>query len=86
MIQAGVMHIEDIIIKHSRRRRGIGEALIRRAEAAAGELELHKVYLETGKTWQATRFYHALGYEQTRELPDHLAGQDYVEFTKLLRK
>jgi len=84
MVQAGVMHIEDIIIKHSWRRKGVGEALIRRAEDVARELNLHKVYLETGKTWQATRFYHALGYEETGILSHHLAGHDYVEFTKLI--
>lgn len=83
-IQAGVMHIEALIIKHDEYGRGIGKMLMQKAEALAGERQLHKIYLETGKTWDATKFYEALGYKVTGELPNHFEKQDYVEYSKFL--
>ncbi len=83
-IQAGVMHIEALIVKHDEYRRGIGKMLMQKAETLASQRRLHKIYLETGKTWDATKFYEALGYKVTGELPNHFEKQDYVEYTKFL--
>ena len=83
-IQAGVMHIEAVIIKHDNYGKGVGKSLMEKAEIIAFENKLHKIYLETGKTWEATKFYEALGYQVTGELPNHFENQDYVEYSKFL--
>jgi|SRR6185369_13604896 len=83
-IQGGVMHIESLIVKHDEYRRGVGKILMQNAESLASERQLHKIYLETGKTWDATKFYEELGYKITGELPNHFEKQDYVEYSKFL--
>lgn len=83
-IQAGVMHIESLIVKHDEYRKGVGTMLMQKAESLAYERQLHKIYLETGKTWDATKFYEVLGYKVTGELPNHFGKQAYVEYTKFL--
>ncbi len=83
-IQAGVMHVEALIVKHDKYGQGVGKQLMSKAEALAEELKLHKIYLGTGKTWDATKFYEALGYNISGELPNHFEHQTYVVYQKLL--
>ena len=83
-IQSGVMHIDSLIVKHDRQGQGIGKELMEKAESVARQNKLHKIYLDTGKNWGAVKFYEALGYIKTGELPKHLELQDYVEFSKFL--
>lgn len=81
---AGVMHIEEIIVAFSHHKKGIGTLLMKQAEEVAKKEKLHKIFLETGKTWGVSTFYEKLGYTQTGELPNHHCGQDYVIYSKLL--
>jgi ribosomal protein S18 acetylase RimI-like enzyme len=83
-IQSGVMHIDSLIVKHKRYGQGIGKALMTKAEELAKKHNLHKIGLDTGKNWPATKFYKSLGYEKTGDLPKHLEQQDYIEFSKFL--
>jgi len=83
-IQAGVMYIDEIIIAHDQQGKGIGKMLMEHVEEIATNDHLHKIYLDTGATWPAVKFYEALGYIKTGDLPKHLAGQDYVIFSKFL--
>lgn len=83
-IQSGVMHVEGLIIKHNCYGKGIGKSLMQKAEEIAANNNLHKIYLETGKNWKATKFYDSLGYKVTGELPNHMEHQDYIEYTKFL--
>jgi GNAT superfamily N-acetyltransferase len=54
------------------RRRGIGRALLARAEAHAVAVHCHSAWLDT---FQARDFYQALGYRQFGALDDYPAGQ-----------
>ena len=83
-MQSGVMHIDSLVIKHKKYGQGIGKALMKKAEEVAQQHKVHKVWLDTGKNWPATKFYDALGYERTGELPKYLNQQDYIEFSKFL--
>lgn len=83
-MQAGVMYIDEIIVKEELHRKGIGKMLMQKAEEVAKEKNLHKVYLDTGKDWPATKFYEALGYTKTGELPNHFEHADYVTYSKFL--
>lgn len=81
---AGVMYIEEIIVAFDYHKKGIGTLLMKNAEDIAREAGLHKIYLETGKTWGIASFYENLGYIQTGEMPKHSGGQDYVQYSKFL--
>lgn len=83
-IQSGVMHVDSLIVKHKRHGQGIGKALMKKAEDLALQRKLHKIWLDTGKNWPATKFYESLGYEKTGDLPKHLERQDYIEYSKFL--
>lgn len=83
-IQAGVMYIDEVIVRQDMQGKGLGKTLMQKAEDIAREQELHKIYLDTGKTWPATKFYEALGYEKTGELPNHFEKTDYVVYSKFL--
>ncbi len=83
-MQAGVMHIQDLVVDFAQQKQGIGTALMNKAEEIAKQNNMHKIYLETGKTWGVRKFYEKLGFSLTGELPKHYAKQDYVEYTKLL--
>lgn len=83
--EAGVMHIEDLIVSHSHHRKGIGKALMKKAEEIAREAKLHKIFLETGEEWEAREFYEKLGYIKTGDLPKHSGGHDYVQYSKILK-
>lgn len=83
-MQAGVMHIDSLIIKNEKHGQGVGTALMMKAEEVARNHTMHKIYLDTGKNWPAAKFYEALGYTKTGDLPNHFEKQDYVEYSKLL--
>lgn len=83
-MQAGVMHIDSIIISHKRQGLGIGKELMMRSEEIAKQHKMHKIYLDTGKNWPATKFYESLGYIKTGDLPNHFENQDYIEYSKFL--
>ncbi|HVT01490.1 MAG TPA: GNAT family N-acetyltransferase [Patescibacteria group bacterium] len=83
-IQAGVMYIDEVIIKQDKQGQGLGRTIMQKAEDIAREQKLHKIYLDTGKDWPAAKFYEALGYEKTGELPNHFENADYVVYSKFL--
>ncbi len=83
---AGVMHILDVIVDPIQQQQGIGTLLMQSAETLAKEKSLHKIFLETGKTWDACKFYEKLGYKKTGDLPNHYLQQDYVEYSKFLKE
>ncbi|MGI8420434.1 MAG: GNAT family N-acetyltransferase [Candidatus Levyibacteriota bacterium] len=83
-IVVGVAHIENIIVTKLYRRKGIGKMLIQKGEELAKENNAHKIYLETGKTWNLIAFYEPLGYKITADLPNHYAHVDFVQMTKFL--
>jgi len=64
------------------RRRGIGRALLARAEAHAETQGCHSVWLDT---FQARGFYLKLGYQEFGALEDYPAGQTRSFLRKQLR-
>jgi ribosomal protein S18 acetylase RimI-like enzyme len=84
-IMAGVSHIKEILVAKGRRRQNIGKELMRKAEEITRKHNIHKIILETGKTWSAVPFYKSLGYKITGKHPNHYFHQDFVIFTKFLK-
>jgi len=83
-LEAGVMHILDLVVDYTEQNQGIGTELMKKAEEVAKQNNIHKIFLETGATWKVRKFYEKLGYVKTGDLPKHFEKQDYVEYTKLL--
>ncbi len=84
-IQAGVMYIDELIVKQERQGNGIGKFLMQKVEEIAKEQKLHKIYLDTGKNWPAVKFYESLGYQKTGELLKHFEQSDYIVFSKFYK-
>jgi GNAT superfamily N-acetyltransferase len=83
-ISRGVCKINALIVAHNAQGKGIGTALMQKAEELAREEHAHKIWLDTGKGWQAEPFYLKLGYTQNTILPNHYFGKDFILFEKML--
>ncbi|HME26450.1 MAG TPA: GNAT family N-acetyltransferase [Acetobacteraceae bacterium] len=66
------LFVEALWVGDAWRGRGIGRALLARAEAHAVAAGCHSAWLDT---FQARGFYLALGYREFGALPDYPAGQ-----------
>lgn len=82
--EAGVLTINYLITAHNKRGLGIGKALTLKAEEEARKLKAHKIYLITGKNWEAEKFYQALGYKQAGVLKNHNFHEDFVIYEKMI--
>ena len=81
---AGVIFIERILVSKSERGKGIGKLLIEKTEEHAKKEGAHKIYLYTGKAWEANEFYIKQGYTKTGELPKHFMKKDFIIYSKNL--
>ena len=82
--EAGVIYISYLIIAHDKKGQGIGKLLTLKAEDFGIKLGAHKVYLMTGKGWEAEKFYQKLGYKKTATLPNHHFHKDFVIYEKFI--
>lgn len=82
IIDSGVAQIEPLMVHP--RGKGIGSALIQAAEARAKEMGTHKLWLETGSTWDAKKFYEKHGYSVRTILPNHTGGHEFVLMDKMV--
>lgn len=82
--EAGVIHISYLIVAHDKKGQGIGKLLTHKAEDFGKKLDAHKVYLTTGKGWEAEKFYTHLGYKKTGILRRHHFKKDFVVYEKFI--
>lgn len=82
--EAGVLTINYLIVAHDKRGLGIGKLLTLKAEEQGKKLGAHKIYLVTGKDWEAEKFYQALGYKQSGILKNHNFHEDFVSYQKFI--
>jgi len=83
-IEVGVAYVNAIIVSKNKRGKGIGMALMEKAEEIARKNGAHKIHLITGKTWGTVVFYKRLGYKVAAQLPNHHFHVDFVDMTKFL--
>lgn len=84
-IEGGVGYIKTLLVSHTRMKQGIGKELIEKAEAITRKQKGHKMFLTTGKNWDAVKFYKAIGFEITGKLNNHYFNIDFVEMSKFLK-
>jgi predicted N-acetyltransferase YhbS len=82
--EAGVLTINYLIVAHDKRGLGIGKALTIEAEEQGKKLGAHKLYLVTGKDWEAEKFYKTLGYKPAGVLKNHNFHEDFVSYEKFI--
>jgi|SRR3989344_1200616 len=81
-VSAGVLHIDDLIVAKEARGKGVGRALMKKAEEFGVGEGAHKAHVSTGVGWQAENFYQKLGYKQVAILPKHHFDVDFVIYEK----
>ncbi|MBI2011320.1 GNAT family N-acetyltransferase [Candidatus Daviesbacteria bacterium] len=82
--ESGVLYVGGLIVAQRARGKGIGKALMEKAEEFGKKEGAHKAHLITGKDWQAANFYEALGYVKVADLPKHHFKRDFAIYEKLI--
>ncbi len=75
------LHIDSLWVRDDYRGRGVGSALMLRAEEMARARGVVNVHLET-TTFQTLPFYHKLGFELFGELPNKPKGSSWYYLKK----
>lgn len=83
-IAASLARVALVAVAPDERRRGIGRALVARAETLANYYNCHKVTLEVWKDSAAQRFFEACGYKIEAILPQHTWKLDVAVMRKFL--
>lgn len=83
-LDGGVIHITHLLVAHDKKVIGIGKALVQTVEEFGKKNGAHKLYLETGKGWEAEKFYQKLGYKKTGVLSKHSFKRDYIVYEKFI--
>lgn len=81
---AGVIFIDELIVKESERGRGLGQQLLATAEEFGRKIGAHKMWLVTDKDSKAIDFYGKLGFKQTGLFKNHFFHKDFVIYEKSL--
>jgi ribosomal protein S18 acetylase RimI-like enzyme len=83
-IAASLAHVDSLVVAPERRRRGIGRALLDRAEVVANYYNCHKMTLEAPAASPAQSFFEACGYKVEAILPQHTWKRDVAVMRKFL--
>lgn len=83
-IEGGIGKINTLLVTNTNQGKGVGKALMQKAEEFTRKLNGHKMFVVTGKEWDAVGFYEALGYKKTGDLPNHYFNVDFIELSKFL--
>jgi ribosomal protein S18 acetylase RimI-like enzyme len=81
---AGVFHLKELIVDSTIRGQGIGKRMLEQLEAELSSINVHTIYLETGKEWKSVEFYKKLGFFIVGELPNFYEHFDFVLMQKQL--
>lgn len=84
-IEAGTGSIKTLLVVHTKQRTGVGKALIQKAEELTRKHNGHKLFLSTGRNWEAVKFYEAMGFKEEGELKNHYFNIDFLQFAKFLK-
>jgi GNAT superfamily N-acetyltransferase len=83
-IAASLAHVDSLLVVQDERRRGVGRALLERAEIVANYYNCHKVTIEAPADLPARTFFEACGYHVEAILPQHTWKLDVAIMRKFL--
>ncbi len=81
-VEGGVGKINTLLVSRDSHRKGVGKALMEQAEEITRKQNGHKMFLSTGRDWNAVHFYKAMGYKETGELNNHYFSINFIQFSK----
>lgn len=82
--ESGVLYIGALITAEKNRGKGIGSALLKKAEEFGKKYGAHRTWLLTGKDWTSNNFYQKLGFKLIGDLPDFYFHTDFVIYTRII--
>jgi GNAT superfamily N-acetyltransferase len=82
----GVLELFQLLVHHEHIRKGIGKKLMQEAEQFAYDNGAHRIYLMTGKGWEAEQFYQEMGYTQRAEVPYHFVKKTFIMYEKYIKE
>ena len=83
-VEGGVGKINTLLVSHTAQRKGVGKALMQKAEELTKSQNGHKLFLLTGENWEAVQFYLAVGFEKTAEVKNHYFHIDFIQLSKFI--
>lgn len=83
-VEGGVGKINTLLVGKGNQRKGVGKALMEKAEEITKKQNGHKLFLMTGKGWEAIKFYEVMGFKKTAEVNNHYFNTDFIELTKFI--
>lgn len=83
-IAASLGHVEALYVEPGERARGLGRALLARAESVSNYYNCHKVSAAVMHDGAAQRFFEACGYKVEAVLPQHTFKLDVAMLRKFL--
>ena len=83
-VEGGVGKINTILVRKGNQGKGVGKALMQKAEEITKKQNGHKLFLMTGKGWEAIKFYESLGFQKTAKINNHYFNIDFIELTKFI--
>lgn len=81
---AGVIFIDELIVKEKERGKGIGQKLLVAIEGFGREMGAHKIWLVTDESSKAVDFYAKLDFKQTGLFKNHFFHKNFVIYEKSL--
>jgi ribosomal protein S18 acetylase RimI-like enzyme len=83
-VEGGVGKINTILVRKGEQGKGVGKALMEKAEEITKKQNGHKLFLMTGEGWEAIKFYKKLGFEKTADIHNHYFHTNFIELTKFI--
>lgn len=84
-LELDVVYIGALITAENARGRGIGTALIKKAEEFGKKHGAHRTWLVTGRDWSENSFYKKLDFKLIGDIPDLYFHKDFVMYTRLIK-
>ncbi len=82
---AGVVLLDSLLVHPERKGQGVGTQLLLTAEEQIKTKGAHRIWLETGSTWKARKFYEKHGYIVRSILADYYDHREFVVMEKFLQ-
>ena len=83
--ESGTIYVANIIVAKKHRRKGVGQALIQKAEEFGKKFGDHKIWLISGKNYPEDKFFKAVGFKKEAILPNLYFHKDFIIYSKKIK-
>jgi len=86
VLEANVAFLENLLVGHSFRKKGVGRQLLSQAETYAKKQGCTKIWTETDEDWSAFKFYPKMGFVVCGVHEKHYLGKTAVILEKFFEE